>query len=465
MAVRRLQHDMPGAHCDQPLSSGQQLIQGRREITAQFHQPTRLSISTHIMPACHLSKVSLPAHLLKVLSSLPHCTHLYFSQSKSSSPPTVAMIELESISINGNTVDPAAPAIKALGLGSDDPGDKLNYILVQTTGVLTKVHKEALGKVHVKIQERVGDKTYLCRYEPEKLKPVRDLDFVKWASIYSTHFVVSPTLKAATPAPGLGSMAVLATHPHTVDIVCHHDYTKDTESLKKDIAQAAHVDASQLSYANHKIRVTVQERYLEDVARIDEVKSIVEVRPNKLFNNIARNILMGNGGVADQNDIVIGSVTFRGQGQLIAVADTGVDSDHPAFAGRIKETFALGRPGPNGSTSDPQGHGTHVCGSVLGDAVDKAGDRIQGVAPEAQLIMQSIGDSQGALVGIPNDLNSLFQQAYKAGARVHSNSWGDSQPAQRYEQNAREIDQFIHEHPEFVICFVSTARCATLSLR
>ena len=30
------------------------------------------------------------------------------------------------------------------------------------------------------------------------------------------------------------------------------------------------------------------------------------------------------------------------------------------------------------------------------------------------------------LIGIPADLRDLFQQAYAAGARVHSNSWGSA---------------------------------------
>ena len=372
------------------------------------------------------------------------------------------MAACEPISINGNTIDPDAPAVKALGLGTDDTEDS-NYILVQIAKdeTLTKAHKEALAGAKVDIKERVGDRTYLCRYEPKKLKPVRDLKFVKWAAVYSTQFVVSPKLRTASAGPGPGSMAVLATHPHTVDVIYHQGSTKEGEALKKEIARAAHVDPSELSDADDKIRLVVQERYLDAVARIDEVQSIVEVRANKLFNNIARNILMGKGGVADLNDIVIGSITFRGQDQIVAVADTGVDSDHPAFAGpgRIKAKFALGRPR---LTNDPEGHGTHVCGSVLGNAEDHNGDIIQGAAPEAKLVMQSVGDFNGGLGGIPRNLGTLFQQAYDEGAKVHSNSWGDVMPAQPYEQNAKEIDQFVASHPDFVICFVRSEGVPTI---
>lgn len=370
------------------------------------------------------------------------------------------MTRLDPISINGNTIDPGAPAVQALGLGKGNAADS-NYVLIQTEQVLNKAQKNDFSRLKIAIKERVGDSTYLCRFEPTDLEPIRALDFVKWVAVYPTNFVVSSKLKSAPTESVSSTMAVLSTHPHMVDVVFHEGHTKDADVLKNDVARAAHVDPNGLSGTDEKIRLTVQGRYLESVAQIDDVQSIVEVRQNKLFNNIARNILMGKGGVTDLNDVTVDGVVFRGQDQIIAVADTGVDSDHPAFGTRILTTFALGRPG---KTDDTEGHGTHVCGSVLGNGVANGTDVIQGTAPEAQLVMQSVGDASGGLDGIPTNLNRLFQQAYDAGARIHSDSWGDVAAAQPYEQSATEIDQFVYSHPNFVICFVcvvspSTSRC------
>ncbi|KAK3647350.1 hypothetical protein LTR22_013781 [Elasticomyces elasticus] len=242
-------------------------------------------------------------------------------------------------------------------------------------------------------------------------------------------------------------MTVLSTHPHTVDVVFHPEHNKDVDTLVNAVAKAAHVNASGLSGSKGK------ERYLEAVAQIDEVQSIQEVRANKLFNNIARNILMGHGAVDGLNDVAVGAAKLRGQGQIVAVADTGVDSSHPAFSGgRILATFPLGRAG---LTDDPEGHGTHVCGSVLGNADTADGLTIQGTAPEARLVMQSVGDAEGGLGGIPPNLGALFEQAYGQGARVHSNSWGDIVPAKGYGQSAREIDIFVDKNPDMVILFAA----------
>lgn len=373
------------------------------------------------------------------------------------------MARIEPISINGNSLDPSAPAIRAAGLGTSD-ASKSKYILVQTDKALTKDYKDELKGKKVNVKERVGQSTYLCRYEPDDLKDVRGLGFVKWAADYPINFVVAANLKPGSSESALSSQTVLSTHPHTVDVVFHKDYTKTAEELKKEVASAAHIDPEALAgdeLDDEKVRITVQGRYLDAIANIDEVQSIVEVRANKLFNNIARNILLGRGGVPEPNDITVDGVTYRGQGEIVAVADTGVDSDHPAFKGRIKKTFDLGRPG---STNDIDGHGTHVCGSVLGNAENSDGDIIQGTAPESQLVMQAIGDRGGGLGGIPPRLGPLFRQAYDEGARVHSNSWGDSVPAQPYEQSATEIDRFVKQNPDLTIVFVCTMSTTALGL-
>ena len=112
----------------------------------------------------------------------------------------------------------------------------------------------------------------------------------------------------------------------------------------------------------------------------------------------------------------------------MAVADTGFDKGsitnvHPAFTGRVVKLY---RSVARGKTDDPDGHGTHVCGSVLGDGNSPSmGGVIQGTAPKARLVMQSLLDTGGGLGGIPDDLHDLFEPPYyNDKARVHTNSWG-----------------------------------------
>lgn len=101
-----------------------------------------------------------------------------------------------------------------------------------------------------------------------------------------------------------------------------------------------------------------------------------------------------------------------------------------------------------------------VCGSVLGDGYsDKMGGRIQGTAPKATLVMQSLLDGAGYLSGIPDDLHNLFEPPYKEhDARIHTNSWGSSPRPWyqiKYDDSAKEIDDFVYTHRDMVILFAA----------
>src|SRR4029079_18310941 len=155
-----------------------------------------------------------------------------------------------------------------------------------------------------------------------------------------------------------------------------------------------------------------------------------EVPERILANDVAGPIIGAN--------VVINGTPYQGDGQVIAVADTGFDlgsetNVHPAFTGRVVHLYALGRPG---KTDDPDGHGTHVAGSALGDGYSPAiGGAIQGTAPKARLFLQSMLDATGDDTGgQPTDLNNLFRPPYvDHGARVHTNSWATAQAAWSYD--------------------------------
>ncbi|MCA9980929.1 MAG: S8 family serine peptidase, partial [Anaerolineales bacterium] len=115
--------------------------------------------------------------------------------------------------------------------------------------------------------------------------------------------------------------------------------------------------------------------------------------------------------------------------------------------------------------SDPSGsggHGTHVAGTVLGNGqIDGATNgnyngTEAGVAPQAQLYFQAINNSSssGSSVSPPADLNDLFQPAYTAGARIHTNSWGAS-VAGAYNTNSRNADEFAWDNKDMLILFAA----------
>jgi serine protease AprX len=355
------------------------------------------------------------------------------------------------ISINGVTIDPIrqAPALASANLISAD-ASKSNYLLIQTKGPLDKTQRDALSALGAEILEYVPDETYICQYKSSDLRQIRALPFVTWANTYLKEFKIPPifrrtsgptALSLAPASPPMSKEAV------TVDIVLQKKSM--TDSVRTKIAQAAGVDPSAINPNSDKVRLTVQLRNLDAIAAVDEVRHIEKYIPPQLANNIARQIMA--------TDQAQASGTLQGEGQVVCVCDTGFDlgdpaNAHPAFTGRVLKLYPLGHP----ASDDPNGHGTHVCGSVLGDGVARDGTIIRGSAPAAKLVVQSVLDSGGGLGGLPADLHDLFRPPYQNdGARVHSNSWGAPGSSGAYSSNSGEIDDFVAQNRDFVVCFAA----------
>jgi subtilisin family serine protease len=366
------------------------------------------------------------------------------------------------ITINGNSFDPLAQKaeLKMFGLDSADTSES-SYILLQTEGPPTKAQKEQLRQLGVRIIEYVPDDSYIAYYPPSDLSPVRSLPFIKWAGIYPRQVKVRSALWPRPPgasAPRVvnvfrtlaaSDVNPLAEDPRTVEVVLHGNV--EPEAVREKIASAAGIDPESMRMDDNKVRLTLSTARLGRLARIDEVRHIEGYSGSKTCNNVARALID-----VDAVQVEGGGVNFAGADEVVAVCDTGLDTGdpnniHPAFRGRVAKLYAFFRP----RASDHQGHGTHVAGSVLGDDVLQDGTRIRGVAPMATLVMQSAVTADGDFTP-PTDLNDLFGPPYlDDGARVHSNSWmsGTSIDHGMYTQQSREVDKFVWEHRDMVICF------------
>jgi serine protease AprX len=357
------------------------------------------------------------------------------------------------ITINGISIDPAihGPALAAANLISPDSSSS-NFILVQTTQPLNQTQKDELARLGATILEYVPENTYICHFPPSNLDRIRALPYVAWANVYLQGFKVATSLRpgatgaraanllSATPVETLSKDRV------TVDVVLHKQVTAD--AVRDKIAAAAGLSPTTLEVGRNKIRLTVERRRLSALAAIDEVRHIEPYIAPKLANNIARGIVRADEAQAGNQ--------LQGDGQIVAIADTGFDKGvtddvHPAFAGRVLRLYPLGRE----DASDPDGHGTHVAGSVLGDGMMQDGTLVRGTAPRAQLVFQSVLDAGGGLGGLPTDLHDLFTTPYEANqARVHTNSWG-APASGAYTSNAAEVDDFVWNHRDCVICFAA----------
>jgi len=134
-----------------------------------------------------------------------------------------------------------------------------------------------------------------------------------------------------------------------------------------------------------------------------------------------------------------------GSGQIVAVADSGIDEDHGDFGTRIVGNVdVIG----DGSTADAHsGHGTHVACTVLGDG-SRGG--YGGVAPEAELYFQAMeNDNNGNFQW--SSINNMLNTAYNNGARTHTNSWGSESSSEWgvYTSSSEDVDDRARYYDQF----------------
>ncbi|MEA3449460.1 MAG: S8 family peptidase [Patescibacteria group bacterium] len=101
-----------------------------------------------------------------------------------------------------------------------------------------------------------------------------------------------------------------------------------------------------------------------------------------------------------------------GDGILVAVLDTGIDTNHPDLINNLKHCVGSGYP----TCEDGAGHGTHVSGTIL------ANGQIKGVAPNADLMAIKVLDDDGG--GWASDVAAGIIYAAENGANIISMSLG-----------------------------------------
>jgi subtilisin family serine protease len=170
---------------------------------------------------------------------------------------------------------------------------------------------------------------------------------------------------------------------------------------------------------------------------------------------------------------------LAGEGEVIAIADTGLDSGnlavgmHPDFAGRVRALESLpmnptwsafAKPSSDDAADRASGHGTHVAGLALGSGAASQGLH-GGLAPASELVFLAIEQKVDVLpaasgrlpsgyylAGRPVDLRDLFRAGAAHGGTLHNISWGDATQG-AYNDDCFETDLYLREAPfDVVVC-------------
>lgn len=372
---------------------------------------------------------------------------------------------------------PAASVEAALSPGP-------HHYLVAFAGPIKPEWMQAVTAAGGELRAPYQNFTYIANMDVAALANVTGLPFVNWVGRLPTSARISDDLRNR-PSQESFSGAVQPARGMPSTYIVEFFAPQDLQPAKVTIFQlGAQIIGEDEPAGLLVIELTGSDdermALLEAIAAVHGVRSIHERVIKRLSNDVAPKFM---GAAISQNTNGLG---LSGEGEIIGVADTGLDSGdpgniHPDFSGRVLwiksypitadySQYLVNPGGDDGPADVDSGHGTHVAGSALGSGacslkLPRQSSPIRGLAYQARLVFQAIEQEMNwnspafvskfgrfLLSGIPLDLGQLFGDAYAQGVRIHSNSWGGGAPGE-YDPQCEQLDRFVWEHKDFcVLC-------------
>lgn len=208
---------------------------------------------------------------------------------------------------------------------------------------------------------------------------------------------------------------------------------------------------------------------LGSISAMSEIDWIEKEPTYVLMNRWGKSLVQSG----ETSEFPIFAANLTGYGQIVGVSDTGLDMQSCYFHDDkrptpyryvdLKHRKVVYYYNNSDSTDDfGTGHGTHVSGAVAGKATIDYGTfhDFDGNAPNAKLSFFDIGrkrpsDGKDVLQPPGNLDGELFQILYTSGARIMTNSWGESEVTNEYNNGARQIDQFMYNFPDSLVLFAA----------
>jgi hypothetical protein len=331
------------------------------------------------------------------------------------------------------------------------------YFVVQFKSKITRADQTQIRTLGLKVYNYLPDDALLVKIPAARLVAVAQMSNVR---------TILPFAKEWRLSPELQSVSVFNQNANT-QVIVRVAAADELQTTVNQLAKLSGVEV--LSSEGATVLMNVDNTALANVAAVDGVLWVQPYVEMQLFNFALDRAAPAPTGPGDFSDLtgkesgmVVMNIPaawtrgYNGAGQIAAMADTGLDTGDKTSlwkdfgqvsAGQVYGLFSK-------SWGDPMGHGTHVAGSIVSSGVGSKGFT-KGGAFGAQFVAQSMWSPMLDNLSVPADLTAMFQAAYDAGARVHSNSWGSARDVGTYDVMAQQVDDFMWKHPDFLILFAA----------
>ena len=329
------------------------------------------------------------------------------------------------------------------------------YYVLQVNGPVLPEWRDTLARLGVRLDDYLPDFGYVARIEPSQRESVRALPFVRYLGPFEPAFRLSRSVDTKTDAP------------LTVNVVVHDGETVDSVAKVGDS-----LGGRILAMHDRDLQVSLRSNRLPALAAVDAVRWIEEAHPIGLRN--AQESWRIQSGIQDSRPIW--DRGLLGQGQILALADSGLDTGHECFydpahpqppfveSGQTRPPDLTQRKIVNywrftGDGEDTEGHGTHVAATAVCNNAGIPGasnsPEGRGMAPKARLSFTDLGIGTQFSAPSVGDVTALFENGYADGARVHVESWGEIHHEQEYTALTNAVDDAMWRHKDMLVVFAN----------
>jgi len=318
-------------------------------------------------------------------------------------------------------------------------------------GPMTPDRRAALNAAGVNLGTYLPTNAFIADLSKSTPAQLRALPFVAWAGEYKKDWKIDPLLAAG--AKGRPFDTALRTDMANRGLVAAHVWLFDgqpADATRAEILKIANaqVNSTELVGNAHRLDVIMP---AADVARLADMPAVQFAEHMPEYTARGGNLetrWMIQTNIQDLTPLY--TLGLTGQGQVVGVIDGGIAYGHCSF-----NDPAVPVAGPthrkiiayNAPSVQADFHGTHVAGTVAGDA--GLDDNTRGIAYGAKLVFNQWPD--------PTEASQIARHAlhYSQGAAIHNNSWGDNNSTV-YDSACRGIDLFLHDNDDNLILFAIT---------